>query len=108
MNASHSPLVIFISLCDSYMERPVYFCGASGDPADHFRDEVLNPGGGTRWCLIDAGIRVQSRVDHNAINKIIDDDGNGVDATEALVKCWGSGISNYRRRLPLIFHYPLR
>ena len=52
----------------------------------------LNPGGGTRWCLIDAGIRVQSRVDHNAINKIIDDDGNGVDATEALVKCWGSGI----------------
>jgi hypothetical protein len=27
MNASHSPLVIFISLCDSYMERPVYFLG---------------------------------------------------------------------------------
>ncbi|MET0223839.1 MAG: hypothetical protein ABW346_05635 [Terrimicrobium sp.] len=27
MNASHSPLVIFISLCDSYMDRPVYFLG---------------------------------------------------------------------------------
>jgi hypothetical protein len=37
--------------------------------------------------FIHAGIRVQSRVDHDAVDEVIDDCGDGVDAAEALVKC---------------------
>jgi hypothetical protein len=39
--------------------------------------------------FINSWIRVQSRVDHNAINEIIDDGGNRIDSAEALVKCGG-------------------
>jgi hypothetical protein len=39
--------------------------------------------------FIDPGFRVQSRVDHDAVNEVIDNSGNGVDAAEALVKCGG-------------------
>jgi hypothetical protein len=39
--------------------------------------------------FIDPGFRVQSRVDHDAVNEVIDNSGNGVDAAEALVKCVG-------------------
>ncbi|MEY2605904.1 MAG: hypothetical protein QOH31_3720 [Verrucomicrobiota bacterium] len=42
--------------------------------------------------FIDPGIRVQSRVDHDAVNEVINDGGDWVDAAEALVKCGGSGI----------------
>jgi hypothetical protein len=42
--------------------------------------------------FIHAGIRVQSRVDHDAVNEVIDNSGDGVDAAKALVKCGGSGI----------------
>jgi hypothetical protein len=42
--------------------------------------------------FIDPGIRVQSRVDHDAVNEVIDDGGDGVDAAKALVKCGGCGI----------------
>ena len=39
--------------------------------------------------FIHAGIRVQSRVDHDTVNEVIDDGGDGVDASEALVECGG-------------------
>ena len=39
--------------------------------------------------FIDPGIRVQSRVDHDAVNEVIDDAGDWVDAAEAFVKCGG-------------------
>ena len=39
--------------------------------------------------IIHAGIRVRSRVDHDAVNEVIDYGGDGVDAAEALVKCGG-------------------
>ncbi len=39
--------------------------------------------------FIDPGIRVQSRVDHNAVNEVIDDGRDWVDAAEAFVKCGG-------------------
>lgn len=39
--------------------------------------------------FIDPGIRVQSRLDHDAVNEVIDDGGDGVDAAEAFVKCGG-------------------
>jgi hypothetical protein len=39
--------------------------------------------------FIHAGIRVQSWVDHDAVNEVIDDGGDGVDAAEAFVKCGG-------------------
>ncbi len=42
--------------------------------------------------FIDPGIRVQSRVDHDAVYEVINDGGDGVDAAEALVKCGGCGI----------------
>ena len=35
-----------------------------------------------------AGIRVQSWVDHDAVNEVIDNGGDGVDAAEV----WGLGI----------------
>ena len=38
--------------------------------------------------FIHAGIRVQSGVDHDTINEVIDDGGDWVDASEALVE-WG-------------------
>src|SRR5438552_1336359 len=50
MNASHSGPVIFMSLCDSYMERPVYFCGPPVAQQTISVTRYLNPGGGTRWC----------------------------------------------------------
>ena len=39
--------------------------------------------------FIHAGIRVQSRVDHDVVNEVIDNSGDGVDAAKALVKCGG-------------------
>src|SRR5260370_39558202 len=50
MNASHSPPVIFRSLCDSNMERPVYFCGPPLAQQTISVTRYLNPGGDTRWC----------------------------------------------------------
>src|SRR5215831_7094877 len=49
INASHSGPVIFMSLCDSYMERPVYFCGPPVAQQTISVTRYLNPGGGTRW-----------------------------------------------------------
>ena len=40
-------------------------------------------------CFIHTGIRVQSRVNHDSVNEVIDDRGDGVDAAEALVECEG-------------------
>jgi len=52
----------------------------------------LNPGGGTRWCASSTrGFAFNLGVDHDAVNEVIDDGGDGVDAAEALVKCGGSG-----------------
>ena len=48
MKASHSPAVIFISLCDSYIERPVYFCGPPAAQQTISVTRYLNPAGATR------------------------------------------------------------
>jgi hypothetical protein len=34
-------------------------------------------------------IRVQSRVDHDAVNEVVHDGRDGIDAAEALVECGG-------------------
>ena len=69
---------------------PGVFLRAAGGPADHFRDQVFESRRGhTMVRFIDPGIRVQSRVDHDAVNEVIDDGGDGVDAAEAFVKCGG-------------------
>ena len=43
--------------------------------------------------LIHPGIGIQSRVDHDAVNEVIDSCGDGIDAAEALVECGGCGIT---------------
>src|SRR5437899_11587632 len=90
MNASHSGPVIFMSLCDSYMERPVYFCGPPAAQQTISVTKYLNPAGGTRWCASSTrGIRVQSRVDHDTVNEVIDDGGGWGRRLRGARRVWG-------------------
>jgi hypothetical protein len=67
------------------------FLRAAAGPADHFRDQVFESWRGhTMVRFINPGIHVQSRVNHDAVNEVVDDGGDGVDAAEALVKCGGA------------------
>src|SRR5260221_12485261 len=67
------------------------FLRAAGGPADHFRDKVFESWRGHAMVrFIHAGIRGQSWVDHDAVNEVIDDGGDGAEAAEALVK--GGGL----------------
>jgi len=66
------------------------FLRAASGPADHFRDQVFESRPEHAMVrFIHQGIRVQSRVGHDAVNEVIDDRGDGVDAAEALVECGG-------------------
>ena len=55
-------------------------------------------------CYVHQGIRVQSRVDHDAINEVFDDCGNAVDVAEAIVKCGGLWHRIKFYKFGLIFH----
>jgi hypothetical protein len=58
--------------------------------ADHFRHQVFESWRGHAMMrFIHAGIRVQPRVDHDTVNKVIDDRGDRVNTAEALVECEG-------------------
>src|SRR6266849_9235439 len=63
---------------------------ATRGPADHFGDKVLET---SRWHfvvrLVDGGVRVQARVDHYAIDKVVDDRRDAIDTAEALAECGG-------------------
>ena len=68
----------------------MYFCGPPLAQQTISVTRYLNPGGGHAMVrFIHPGIRVQSRVNHDSVNEVIDDGGNGVDAAEALVECGG-------------------
>ena len=105
MNASHSlggDFHVFVRLVHG---ASGVFLRAAAGPADHFRDQVFESRRGhTMVRFIDPGIRVQSRVDHDAVNEVIDDAGDWVDAAEALVKCGGWGIGLDHIKLASIFH----
>src|SRR5437870_13301265 len=80
-NACHSSSVMSRCTCDSRMERPVYCCGPPVAQQTISVTRYLNPGPGDAMMrLIDLGISVQPRVIHDAVNKVINDGGNGIDA----------------------------
>jgi len=56
------------------MERPVYFCGPTGCPANHFGDVILEAG----WRhfvvgLVHGRVRIDTSVGHDAVDEVIDD-----------------------------------
>src|SRR5262249_18640622 len=56
-------------------------------PADHLSDEILEAGPGDAMMrFIDFRIGVQQRVVHDAVNKVINDGGNGIDAPEPVIE----------------------
>src|SRR5262249_52699495 len=60
---------------------------SAGSPAEHFRNEVFEAcRGNAMMGLVYSWVRVQARIDHDPVDKVIDHGGNAVDAAEALVK----------------------
>ena len=59
----------------------------TSSPANHFRDEVLEArGGNTMMGLVYPWVRIQARIDHDAIDEVIHHGGDAVDTAEPLVK----------------------
>ena len=86
-NAVHSSAVIFKSLCDLAIERPVYLCGPPVAQPTISVTRYLNPALETSMMsLIEQWISVQARVDHDAFDKVVDHGGDGIDASEALIE----------------------
>jgi hypothetical protein len=83
------------------MERPVYFCGPPAPPAEHFRNEVFEAcRRNAMMGLIYPRIRIQPRIDHDPVDKVIHHGGDAVDTAEPLVKA-GRIVSSHRPILPL-------
>src|SRR6266436_9566498 len=99
MNASHSGAVIFISLCDSYMGRPVYFCGPPAAQQTISVTRYLNPAGGVRWCAsFTRGLAFSRGSDHDAVDEVVYHGCDVIDATKSVIKRGFSGncIMNFR------------
>src|SRR5262245_20461260 len=85
--ASHSAAAIIRSLCESFMERPVYLCGPPAASAEHFRNEVFEAcRGNAMMGLVYPWVRVQAGIDHDPVNKVIDHGGDAIDTAKSLVK----------------------
>jgi hypothetical protein len=49
----------------------------------------LNPAGGTLWwASSNRRVRIQARITHDAVNKVINDGGDAVNTAKALIKTW--------------------
>jgi hypothetical protein len=85
MNASHSAPEMSSSRCASSMVR--VGLRAARRPANLLGDVVLETLGRDAVVrLVDSRVRVQPRVDHDPIDEVVDDDGDGVDASQPLVQ----------------------
>src|SRR5262249_10841817 len=59
----------------------------TGRPADHLGDKILEPRG--RYPVmrfIDSWVRVQTRVNHDAIDEVLDNRGDTVDAAQPIIQ----------------------
>jgi hypothetical protein len=69
------------------MFRPVYRCGPPAGPTDLLRHQVFEAGPGDVVVgLIDQRIRIQPRVVHDPVDKIVDDGGDWINASQTLVE----------------------
>jgi hypothetical protein len=70
--------------------------GSAGSPAEHFRNEVFEAcRGNAMMGFVYPRVRIQAGIDHDTVDKIIDNGGDAVDTAKALVKA-GRILSHYR------------
>jgi hypothetical protein len=96
------PIEFVHSVMTLIMNRPVELesvrsisVGAAARPANHFGNEILE----ARWwhfvvSFVHGRVHVQARVRHDPVDQIINNGGDAINSTEALIKrrllwwCW--------------------
>jgi hypothetical protein len=77
---------------------PAILLGTPSRPADQFGDEVLEPSPGHPMMrFIDLRIGVQPRIVHDAVNQVIDDGSNRIDAPKPVIERFAQFIAVCRR-----------